>query len=52
MEPVYSIVLALLFFGDDERMTWGFYLGAFLIITTILANAWLKKRMRKKLQHG
>ncbi len=52
MEPVYSIVLALLFFGEDEKMTTGFYLGALLIITTILGNAWLKKRMRKKLQNG
>lgn len=52
MEPVYSILLALLFFGEDERMTTGFYVGALLIISTILANAWLKKRMRKKLQHG
>ncbi|MDR9487775.1 MAG: DMT family transporter [Salibacter sp.] len=56
MEPVYSILLALLFFGDDERMSLGFYGGALLILSTILANAWLKKRLRTKranaLQHS
>lgn len=46
MEPVYAIVLALLFFGDDEKMTFGFYSGALLIFLTILSNAWLKTRFK------
>lgn len=44
MEPIYAIILALLFFGEDEKMTWGFYLGTLLIITTIFGNGFLKKR--------
>lgn len=52
MEPIYSIVLALLFFGEDEKMTAGFYAGAVLIIATILANAWLKRKFRKKKLHA
>jgi len=48
MEPVYSIVLALLIFGEEEKMTPGFYTGALLIMATILANAWLKQRQRRK----
>lgn len=48
MEPVYSIILALLFFGEEERMSPGFYAGALLILSTILVNAYLKRRQRKQ----
>lgn len=48
MEPIYAIILALLFFGEDEKMTWGFYLGTLLIITTIFGNGFLKKRNKQK----
>lgn len=50
MEPIYAIILALLFFGDEEKMTSGFYAGAALILGTIFTNAYLKRiqRMRKK----
>jgi drug/metabolite transporter (DMT)-like permease len=44
MEPIYAIIMALLIFGKDEKMTWGFYLGTFLIISTIFGNGILKKR--------
>ena len=46
MEPVYAIFLALFFFGDSEKMTFGFYSGALLIFLTILSNAWLKSRLK------
>tara|TARA_B100000780_G_scaffold278779_1_gene253628 strand:- start:1360 stop:2274 length:915 start_codon:yes stop_codon:yes gene_type:complete len=46
MEPVYSILFALFIFGDDERMSVGFYVGALIILGTILINAILKKRMK------
>ncbi len=49
MEPVYSIVLALVFFGDEEQMSPGFYAGALLILSTILVNAYLKRKKRKAL---
>jgi drug/metabolite transporter (DMT)-like permease len=44
MEPIYAIILALLFFGEDEKMTFGFYCGALLILSTIFANGWLKAK--------
>lgn len=47
MEPIYAIILALIFFGDDEKMGLGFYSGALIILSTIFANAWLKARKRK-----
>lgn len=47
LEPLYGIILALLIFGSEEVMSAGFYLGFALILSTILINAWIKKRMRK-----
>ena len=44
MEPVYGILLALLFFGDDEQMTRGFYIGAIIILGSVFLNGWLKKK--------
>ena len=49
LEPVYAIVLALMFFGDKEHMTSGFYLGTVVILFTVLINGWLKTRHDKKL---
>lgn len=46
MEPIYAIILALIFFGDSEKMTPGFYLGAVLILGTVLGNG-LMKRLKK-----
>lgn len=48
MEPIYAIVLALIIFGESERMTLGFYFGATLILSTILGNGLLKKTIRAK----
>jgi hypothetical protein len=36
MEPVYGIILAFIVFGDAEKMTAGFYLGTFVILTAVL----------------
>lgn len=43
MEPVYSILLALLIFGESERMSVGFYGGAVVIIGALFLNALLKR---------
>lgn len=49
MEPVYSILLALLIFGDDEKMSPGFYWGALIILSALFIDAVLKRRMRRRL---
>jgi drug/metabolite transporter (DMT)-like permease len=36
LEPVYGIVLAFFFFGERERMTFGFYLGTLLILGAVV----------------
>lgn len=50
LEPVYGIILAVLFFGDDEQMSGGFYIGTLVILSSIFLNVWLKKVERRKLQ--
>jgi drug/metabolite transporter (DMT)-like permease len=42
LEPVYGIFLALFLFGEEEKMSPQFYLGALLILGTIFTNAWIK----------
>ncbi|MGS2740131.1 DMT family transporter [Sinomicrobium sp. M5D2P17] len=44
MEPVYGILLAFMILGDSEKMSSEFYLGAIVILATVLANGVLKHR--------
>lgn len=46
LEPVYGIILALLIFGQSEKMSPLFYVGALIIIATIIANGILKTRRK------
>lgn len=45
LEPVYGIVLAALIFGETERMSGAFYLGAGILIASVVAlpfvNRWV-----------
>ena len=42
LEPIYSIILAVLIFGEEEIMGVQFYIGAALIIGAIIINTILK----------
>jgi len=46
LEPVYGILLALIVFGEKEKMNTNFYLGALIILGIIIFNGLLK--IRKK----
>lgn len=48
LEPVYGIILAFFIFGEEEKMSFGFYLGAVLILSSLFLNVWFKKRIKKK----
>jgi drug/metabolite transporter (DMT)-like permease len=48
MEPVYTIVLALILYGSDEWMSPQFYLGGLVIISTLFFDTWLKSRQMKR----
>lgn len=42
LEPIYGIILAFILLGDSEKMNPLFYLGALLILSTVIANGLLK----------
>lgn len=48
LEPLYSVILALLIFGDSENMNLSFYIGGLLIITAVSLDAYLKKNNKLK----
>ncbi len=48
LEPVYGIILALIIFGESEKMSWGFYLGTSLILSSVLLYPLLNRRYKKK----
>ncbi|RSK39371.1 DMT family transporter [Mangrovimonas spongiae] len=50
LEPVYGILLALIIFPEKEVMSTNFYLGAGIILITVLLNGIIKniKNLKKK----
>ena len=50
MEPVYGILLALLFLGESERMNTSFYLGALSIITAVLVYPLILKKFQRDIR--
>jgi drug/metabolite transporter (DMT)-like permease len=44
LEPIYGIILAVIIFEDKEKMSLGFYIGAVIILLTVLLNAIIKSR--------
>lgn len=48
LEPVYGILLAFFIFGDKEKMNPGFYLGALLILSTVILNGIIKNAKKRK----
>jgi len=48
LEPIYGILLAFAIFGESEKMNGLFYIGAAIILVTVIANGILKNRKRLK----
>jgi len=44
LEPIYSIILALLIFGDNELMNTSFYIGSSIIIGVVFLEGYLKNK--------
>lgn len=44
LEPIYSILLALLFFGENEIMSSSFYIGSSVIIGIVFLEGYLKNK--------
>jgi len=47
LEPLYGIILAVIVFNEKEKMRFEFYVGAFIILLTVLLNALLKSKKNK-----
>ena len=44
LEPIYGIIMAVIFFGNNEKMSFSFYIGLFLILFSVILNMYIKKR--------
>ena len=44
LEPVYSIVLAILIFREQRELDAGFYAGVAILVSAVFAQPWLKRR--------
>lgn len=48
LEPIYGIILAVILFKDKENMSVDFYIGAVIILMTVLLNIIIKTHLKKK----
>lgn len=44
LEPLYGIIMAVLIFGDQEKMSTNFYVGALMIMIAVIAYPFMRKR--------
>jgi len=44
MEPVYTIILSVLFFGEQHELTGRFYAGVLIVLVTVFAYPFLHRR--------
>uniref|UniRef100_UPI004047F0F8 DMT family transporter n=1 Tax=Roseivirga sp. TaxID=1964215 RepID=UPI004047F0F8 len=50
LEPVYGIILAVLIYGENEKMSNGFYYGTLIILLAVLSYPVIKRWQRKMLE--
>jgi drug/metabolite transporter (DMT)-like permease len=48
LEPVYGIILAVLVFGQSEKMTFQFYTGTLIILSAVVTYPILKRKFYPK----
>ena len=46
LEPVYGILMALVVFGDAEKMDTNFYVGTFIIFCAVIAYPIIKRKLQ------
>jgi len=47
LEPVYGIIMAVIIFGEKEKMGLNFYTGTLIILTAVMVYPKLKSRFDK-----
>lgn len=48
LEPVYGIILAVLIFGEKEKMAGGFYLGTAIILAAVICYPLINRYRRRR----
>lgn len=48
LEPIYSIILAILIFKENKELNTGFYFGTSIILLSVVFHSWIQWRERKK----
>jgi len=48
LEPVYGILMSFVFFGDMNKMTFGFWVGAIIILSTIFLYPVAHKQINRR----
>jgi drug/metabolite transporter (DMT)-like permease len=48
LEPVYGIILAYFILGGKEKMSKEFYIGALIIVITVILNGVIKHYQKDK----
>lgn len=48
LEPVYGIVLAVIIFGEKEKMAPGFYLGTLIILSAVISYPIINRYRRRR----
>jgi len=48
LEPVYTMILAILILNENEELSANFYIGASLIVLVVIVNSLVKKRVKSK----
>ena len=43
LEPIYSIIIALLIFSESEKMNLSFYIGSIIILGIVFLEGYIKK---------
>jgi len=50
LEPVYAIVLAVLFLGEARELNWMFFLGVAIVLAAVFGHGWLQTRAFRRTQ--
>jgi drug/metabolite transporter (DMT)-like permease len=49
LEPIYGIIMAVIIFGNQEKMGMNFYLGTLIILSAVILYPFLRKRYDRQL---
>jgi drug/metabolite transporter (DMT)-like permease len=50
LEPLYSIILAIILFNEAKTLNTGFFAGTFIILASVVFHSWYKWRLRSNKQ--